>query len=323
MHPRVAALSLVWAAAVGAAEGRAHAQACCASTSTIFPARLQDDENGLIGLAVRGAGVYGSFDGNRALTGQPSGAAELDLGQTVLVTARLFNTVQVNVSVPFDETWRTASGLSDFGGGVSDMSLSLRWDVVHTGDHRYVPGIAPTVSLTVPSGTPVEFATDPLAASATGLGSTELAVGLALEQLFGRTLVALTGSVGFHGSRTVGGIYSQLGPDVSATLGVGYTFMSGFAVGGALTYLNSFDSTLGDADVPGSARALTQLAVTASMPVRKTDLRVLGSIYFVPPIPGLGQNELGTAGISVTLIYGFKNAAGCNCPNGVCPFPRQ
>jgi hypothetical protein len=93
--------------------------------------------------------------------------------------------------------------------------------------------------------------------------------------------------------------------------------MSGLGLGASLTYMNSLDSTISGQDVPGSARALTQLAVTAALPLRATDARLLGSLVFVPPFSSVAQNELGTVGVALTLIYEFKNDA--MCPGGVCP----
>jgi hypothetical protein len=304
-----------------ACERDARAQACCAtSTSTIFPARLQDDERALLGIAVKGAGVFGSYDASGALHGQPAGVFEADFGQTMLATVRLLRTMQINFSVPFVETWRGASEITGFGGGVSDLSLAWRWDMLRAGHDRLVPGIAPTLSLTVPSGTPVELARDRLSTGATGMGSAQVAAGLALEELVDRTLLVLAGSANFHGARTVGNVHSQLGPDISATLGVSYTFQNALALGAALTVMDSFDTSEQGHDDPASSRALTQLAVSLAIPVRHTDVRVLASFFMVPPVPSIGRNEPATVGLSFTLLYGFKGA--CDCPTGVCPMKR-
>ena len=203
------------------------------------------------GLAVKGSVVYGSFDGKRELHGEPSGASELDFGQTLLVTGRVANEpVQVNVSVPFVETYRTAQGTTDGGGGVGDMAFSLRWDVLQDARDPVVPGIAALLSISVPSGTAADNAQQPLGADATGLGAAQLGAGFALEKTFKRALFALTGTATFHGSRTVSGVHSQLGPDLAATAGASYTFSSGFSLGAALTYSGSFDSSVADATVP-------------------------------------------------------------------------
>ena len=319
MHSRAALLGLAAAAAFFAAEHRARAQACCVSTSAIFPARLADGESGLVGATVKGSVAFGSFDGQHVLHGEPDGAGEFDLGQTLLVTARVGDEpVQINVAVPFVETFRSVPGTSDFGGGLGDLSLSMRWDVVQNGRDPVVPGIAPLLSLTVPSGTPLDMAQNPLGADATGLGGAQLGAGIAFEKSFGRMLFALTGTAAFHGARTVHDLHSQLGPDLAGTLGVSYTFPKGLSLGGALTYTGSWDSTVAGASVPDSARALTTLALVSALPL-KGGMRLLGSLFFTPPISGVGQNEIGTVGLSLTMIYavagGPKN---CGCPTGVC-----
>jgi len=319
MHTRVGAA--VFAAAVCLlGERAAHAQACCTSTSTIFPARLQDGENALLGFRAGASIVYGSFDDQRVLHGQPAGASEVDFGQALLVTARVANEpVQFSVAVPFAETIRSAGGLNDAGGGIGDLQVSMRWDVTHAGKDPVVPGIAPLLSITAPSGTAADAAKNALGADATGLGSLQFGVGLALEQLFGRTLFALATTAQFHAARDVAGVHSQLGPDLAATLGVSYTFKNGWALGGAFTYSNSFDSSVDGADVANSARAFSQFAVTAAVPLPH-DMRLLGSVFFVPPISSVGQNEAANVGLTMTLIYGFPGrSATCTCAHGSCP----
>ncbi|HEY1959708.1 MAG TPA: hypothetical protein VGH28_29060 [Polyangiaceae bacterium] len=317
MHSRAIAVFALLACL--GAERRARAQACCVSTSTIFPGRLQDGERGLLGVSAKGAVAFGSFDGEHVLRGQPDGASEIDLGQTLFVTARVGDEpVQINVSVPLVETFRSAESVSDFGGGLGDISFSMRWDVLRNGRDPVVPGIAPLLSVTVPSGTPADMAQNPLGADATGLGGAQLGAGLALEKTFGRMLLALTGTASFHGARTVRGVHSQLGPDLAGTIGASYTFRGGFSLGGALTYTGSWDATVNDASVADSARALTTLALVAALPLRG-NARVLGSLFFVPPISGVGQNEIGNVGLSLTLIYGMTGSPkNCDCATGVC-----
>ncbi len=316
MHSRAAAA--LFGAAVCLLAARSHAQACCTSTSTIFPARLQDSENALVGFRAGAALVYGSFDDQRVLHGQPAGASEVDFAQALLVTARAGNQpVQFSVAVPFAETLRSAGGVNDAGGGLGDLQVSMRWDVFHAGKDPIVPGIAPLLSITVPSGTAADAAKNALGADATGLGALQLGVGVAFEQLFGRTLFALATTAQFHAARDVAGVHSQLGPDLAATLGVSYTFRNGWALGGAFTYTNSFDTIIDGQDVANTARALSQFAITGAIPLR-SDMRVLGSVFFAPPISSVGQNEAATVGLALTLIYGFPGA-GCGCVNGMCP----
>jgi hypothetical protein len=320
MHTRAAAAALFAAVVCLAGERAAHAQACCTSTSTIFPARLQDSENALFGFRTSGAVVFGSFDDQRVLHGQPAGASEIDLGQALLVTARAGNEpLQFGVSVPFVETLRSAGGINDAGGGVGDIQLSMRWDLLRAGKDPVVPGIAPLLSVTAPSGRALDAAKNPLGADATGLGALQFGVGISFEQIFGRMLFVLATTAQFHGARDAAGVHSQLGPDLAATLGASYTFDSGWALGGAFTYTNSFDTNVDGKDVANTARALSQIAVTAAVPL-KNNMRLLGSLFFAPPISSVGQNEAATVGISLTLIYGFAGRpVACTCANGSCP----
>jgi len=323
---RVSLVAVFAALATFGAARAARAQACCASTSAIFPARLQGNEDALVGLGFKLAGVTGSFDGQRILHGQPDGAHELDFAQTALVTVRAISDFpfQINVAVPFVETYRSAGGLTDAGGGVSDMKLSMRWDVTAAGHDPIVPGIAGLLSLTVPSGKPIESASGALAADATGLGAMQLDAGLAFEQIFGRMLFATAFTASFHQARTASGVHSQLGPDLAGTLAASYTFRGGAALGASFMYTGSWDATVAGVAVPNSARALTELAVIGSLPLT-SHLRLAGSIYFVPPISSVGENEPASVGLTATLIYGFfQPGPPCvgGCKGGVCP-PRH
>lgn len=323
MHPRanlaVATLAVSLVGVIG--ERVAHAQACCASTSVIFPARLADDENALIGIAARGAGVFGTYDSQRVLSGQPKGAGEADFAETLLVTVRPWEPLQINVAVPYIETFRSAPGQTDFGSNVGDIAVATRLDFIREDKDPVVPGIAALLSFTLPTGVPIEQSNNPLAADATGLGSAQVTTGLALEKIFGRTFFAISGAATFHGARTVNGVHSQLGPDLAATLGASYTFSKGVSFGGALTYMGSFDSTIEGTGVPDSARATTQISIGLAMPVRGGS-RVLASVFFNPPMSGVGQNEPAAAGVSLTWIFGFHGRECCGCAGGMCP-PRR
>lgn len=302
-------------------EAVAYAQACCASTSTLFPARLQDTEDALVGIAAKAAVVTGSYDKDRVFIGQPAGASEWDFSQTLLVTARMFTQFQFNVAIPIVETTRQASTTSDAGAGVGDVAFALRWDAFRAGENPIVPGIAPFVALSVPSGTPVESARGPLGADATGLGSAQLTTGIALEQVFGRALFVLSGAAMFHGARTAAGVHSQLGTDLSGTIGASYTLKRGIAFGASLTYTGSFDSSVAEQDIAGSARALTQIAASLVVPLPR-DARLQAALFFTPPMSSVGQNENASVGLSLTLAYGFVDRRCSSCAGGMCP-PRM
>ncbi len=318
---RARALGAMIGFCVFGGEASAHAQACCASTSTLFPARLQDTEDGLVGLAAKAAVVTGSYDKDRVYAAQPAGASEWDFSQALLVTARMFEQLQFNVAIPLVETTRRASTTSDAGAGLGDVAFALRWDAFRAGEDPVVPGIAPFVALSVPSGTPVESARGPLGADATGLGSAQATTGIALEQVFGRALFVLSGAAMFHGARTAAGVHSQLGTDLSGTIGASYTFQRGISLGASLTYTGSFDSNVAGQDIASSGRAFTQIAASLVVPLPR-DMRVQGAIFFLPPMSSLGQNENASVGLSLTLAYGFVDRRCCGCTGGMCP-PRH
>ncbi len=223
---------------------------------------------------------------------------------------RLFERGQLALLVPFVETRRTGQGpdgtVAQFGGGVGDINLSARYDFVRARESRIIPGIALLAGLTVPSGRAPEDASPPLQADATGIGAFQLNIALALEQTFGPWLVNATAIVAkrtAHGGEVLGTQVTLLGAG-------GYTFDNGAAIALSASYAFEGDASCtggsalcpeGSSTVPGSAKAMTTLTLTGLWPL--TDAwRVLGGLYFAPPVGVLGDNEPATEGLTVTLI---------------------
>jgi len=190
------AKSLAAVALVLSWQSYASAQACCAGAGTVTPGRLALHEIALVGLQAKAATELGSFDAQGRYAGSPAGASELDFEQDLFGAVRVLNRGQVAVLVPLDETRRTAQGLAEFGGGLGDINLNLRYDFTLAGASLVVPGIAALVGITFPTGRPPD-APDlrPLATGATGVGAYQVNLGLAVEQAFGPWLMNATGIV--------------------------------------------------------------------------------------------------------------------------------
>src|SRR4030095_17107333 len=96
---------------------------------------------------------------------------------------------------PSIQTPRPQSGISGFGGGLGDVAASARFEAVDAGTHGYWPGLAITAGISVPTGTPLDEADDPLATGGTGTGSYEGSFGLALEEIVGRGVLSVSGLI--------------------------------------------------------------------------------------------------------------------------------
>jgi hypothetical protein len=177
-----AALACVFALAVPA---RAKAQSCCAGASALTPARLALHEDALVGLQLKAADLYGSFDGQRHFLGASAGAKELDFEQDLAGSVRVFKRGQLSAILPMVETYRRIPGLSEAGGDLGDLQLGARWDFTIPGSSVTIPAVALAAGVMLPTGRAPESASKPLATDATGIGAVQGSLALALEQASG------------------------------------------------------------------------------------------------------------------------------------------
>jgi hypothetical protein len=282
----------------------ADAQACCAGTSAITPGRLDLHERALVGAQLRAAWLLGSYDTAGAFR-DPAGSAELDLEQDVFGSLRLLDRGQAGVLLPVLESWRRSPTTgAEFGGGVGDVNFNLRYDLTWGREFQYLPGIAALVGVTLPSGRPPESARQPLASDATGIGTTQMSAGLALERPLGDFLLNVTGLAAKRASRHVQGLTSELGTQFTCLLAVGYTVFDHTSAAAVLTYAFEGNARVNGTTVPGSARRQLRVAFALSRSFSDT-LRLQGSLFMDPPVSGLGQGQSATVGTSFSVVRSF------------------
>ncbi len=296
------ALAALAALMLSAHARTAAAQACCAGTGAVTPARLGLHDDALIGAQLRAASVVGSHDPTGRYVPAPRGAGELDFEQSLYGAVRLLRHGQVAALVPFVQTYRSTRTSSEAGGGLGDVNVSARYDALRARESRVVPGIAALAGVTLPTGTPAESATKPFATDATGLGAVQVNLGVALEQAFGAWLFGASGLLALRAPRRVGAVSIGLAPQYTALGSVAYAFANGASL--ALSALFTFE---GDASVAGqpaaqSSRRWIQTSGALSYPI--TDqLFVLGSLFFNPPITSLGVNQTTTIGSTLGVRW--------------------
>jgi hypothetical protein len=278
--------------------GHALAQACCAGPSALTPARLGIHEDAALGLILKGTGILGSWDGQRNYAGQAPGTAEFDAEADLVGTLRVLTNAQVTLLVPFLKTYRHASGISEWGGGIGDINLAGRYDFTHAGEFTILPGIALLGGVTFPTGRAPESASNLLATDATGIGAFQFTGGLALEQSFGHFLVNLTGLVAWRTPRSVGGVSEALGVQFQGLFGLGYVFDNEASIALSFGYVAELDAVINGQATPNSGRALPTVGVSGSLPLGES-WRLQGGLNYNPPISGLGRNQ--TAGFGFTL----------------------
>src|SRR5947209_332019 len=226
LEPLIAALLI--AAAGALTPGAAHAQACCVGTGLVTPARLRIFEDYALGMQTSFRNVMGSFASSGNYVASPSGDREVDLEQDRLAATRFGRHIQVALKVPFVETGRSETGVSAFGGGLGDVAANLRYDITFAGDEPWWPGIAILAGVSAPTGRTVEESGD---GSATGLGSYEPNLGVAVEQVRGRMFLSLTSFVSKQTSRNVGARDVSFGQRLTGLLAGGYAFANEVTVG--------------------------------------------------------------------------------------------
>lgn len=282
------------------------AQACCAGSGAVTPGRLALHEDALVGLQLRAAHVFGSFDARARYASSSAGSSEQDFEQDVIGAVRLpfAPRAQVAALVPFVQTRRKASGASDVGGGLGDVNLSARYDFFYAGQARYIPGVAVLAGITFPTGRSPEAASLPLAADATGTGAFQVNLGLAVEQTFGRWLVTGYGLVAKRTSRSIQGTESTLGTQWTALLAVAYTFPGDYAVALSASYTGEGNAELDGVEIASSARRVPVLGLFGVVPF-SDKFRLQGGPSFNPPVDQLGKNQIATVAITATAVYAW------------------
>jgi hypothetical protein len=262
-------------------------------------------EDALAGVQLRAASVLGSFDPNGHYASSPAHTTEYDLEQDVFGAVRLFDRAQIALLVPIIETRRATPTASEFGGGLGDVNLSVRYDIYVAGKSRFLPGVALLAGVTFPTGTPVESATKPLATDSTGVGAFQGSAGVAFEQTYGPWLFNVTGIAAKRFARTANGVDETLGTQLTALVGTAYSFDNDAALAVSASYTYEGDGTIheatGDVVQYGSARRVALVAFAGVWPI-SDHMRVQGSIFLNPPISGFGANLPATTGFSLTGI---------------------
>ncbi len=312
MTPKYAhrtAIALTLLASMTGRAAPAHAQACCAGSGTVTPARLGLHERALVGGVVKAASVLGSWDQNGSYVPARPGSSELDLEQDLFGSLRLFPGGQLALLVPFVETHRKSRGKGELGGGIGDVNASGRWDITNAGASRWVPGFALLVGLTVPTGKPAD-AKDigSLATGATGTGAFQINGGLAVEQAFGPWLVSVSGLVAQRTARTVGegdsAIHERLGPQWTVLAAAAYVFPHEIAAALAASYTVEENATINGVEAAHTSHRLPAISLGTAIPISDT-WRVQTSLAAQPQVDGLGQNQPASAGTSITVVHAW------------------
>lgn len=297
-------LAAVVVALVAGVSRRAWAQACCAGGTVVTPAQLALHEDWAAGVQLRARANPGSFDAGGAY--HRSTGEEQVLEQDVALSLRLTESSQVGILLPLLETHRNATGIDDWGGGLGDLALSGRYDLLWPGEALLWPGISVVAGATFPTGTPPDAATHPLAADATGEGSYDVTGGVALQQAWDHLFAGLTGWVTHRFARTVSiagapAIHASFAPRWTLLASGGYVFDSEAALGVQASMMNEGAAAVNGLEDPSSQLRLTTVSAAGMLPIRDR-WRVQGALFADVPVSSFGRNEPAGYGLTAALV---------------------
>jgi hypothetical protein len=282
----------------------ANAQACCAGGTVVTPARLSPHEDWALGLQMRARSNPGSFD--PAGQFHVSNGVEQIFEQDVAASARVTRRGQVGVLLPLLQTHRNESGIDEWGSGVGDVSVTARYDFLLPAETLYWPGFSALVASTIPTGTPTDKATHPLATDATGEGTFDLTLGVTLEKVFGHVYAGLNGWLTHRFSRTLSvpgaaSISESFGLRWTLLGVASYVFDSDAALGLQVSTMNESTATINGVESPTTQLRITTVGVVGVIPLR--DLwRVQGSLFSDVMISSFGRNEPVGYGLTASLV---------------------
>ncbi len=278
----------------------AAAQACCAATALVSPARLQGGEQLGMGTRLRGRGILGTFTANGRY--ESSAPGDVDLAEDLFAVARVGLNAQVAFFVPIVQARRSIPGTASWGGGIGDLGVSGRYTVLLPGEHPILPGIALQIGASIPTGRSVAQADDPLAADATGTGTFEGTVGFDLQQIAGSWFVGFDAWIAQRVPHATGSVQQSFSPRFTGVLSAGHVLASQISTGLFLTGQNqgpSRDRTDGKI-IDGSSQSLVTAGLGAIVPAG--DLwRLQATLSFDVLLSGWGRNQLAGVGGNVSL----------------------
>lgn len=282
---------------------RAHAQACCASGSSLTPIRLDVHERALAGLQSGLNAQHGSYDSSANFRGMPDGASDVELRQTAFATVAPWPRLQLSALVPWVATRRQAAGTPpEWGTGLGDVSFAARYEALQLREYASVPALALVGTLTTPTGTAAEQADHTLGSDATGAGTWRLGGGVALEHDHDAFLFNLTAVISTALPRTAAGVRFTYEPRLDVTMGVGYAVSHFWHGALVLNYEFEGSPSVNGEQGLGRRRLDATLAVTH---VLDDDVRLQGALTGAMPVSFLGKNDIARFGGTMALVWSW------------------
>lgn len=287
---------------------RVDAQACCAGGAVMTPTRLALHEDFAVGLQLRTRSNGGSFDSRGQYAGT-SGEEQI-FEQDLAGSFRFAGRGQAGAVLPMIETHRSVGGVSDTGGGLGDLALTARYDLLLATEALYWPGFGILAAATLPTGRASDQATHALATDATGAGTYDLTIGVDVEKVAGHAYVAINAWATHRFDRTLTlsapgtpttTIREAFGTRLTLLAVAGYVFDSEAALGAYVNLMNEGSATINGAEDPTTQLRLTTAGLAGVLPVRDR-WRLQGALFSDLRWSHWGRNEPAGLGLTASLI---------------------
>lgn len=296
---------LVVAALPAVATPRARAAACCMSATAVGMGRLLIWEDFAIGFSSSVRGGVGAWSGDATWTPYRD-YEEIEWAAEVWSLIRLQRRATLYLRVPTTLTHRRAGPLSEVGGGLADLGLGARFEILEIGEYAELPALAATVSLSAPTGVAPDQASQPLGTDVTSRGAWVLTAGLSLEKTklpwFVRVDVGV--DVPLPAERRDLRVTQRFGPGISVALVGGYELAEGLVASLLARFRWEAPLTLAGATVADSSRHETGLALALSYRVAPHWTLQFGLDTPIL-VDHLGDNQPGKISGTVGVRYGY------------------
>jgi len=283
----------------------AHAQACCAATGVVLPARLRVYEGFGLGVQARESQAFGSYASDGSFDSTSSG--DLVTQQNLFALWRAVPRLQVGLLVPYVETWRRVQGRSEWGGFLGDVAGSARVDLIRPGDLGRFPDVTLLGGLSVPTGRAPDEARNPLGTDASGTGSYEGTLGIEIEKTWTRWFASLDFWVAKRSGRDAPGGRQSFDLRFTTLVAAGYAFANQVGVaafanvvrgGGAAATPTASGTAAADLD---TRVAIASAGFAGLVPIDES-WRLQGTLALDVPLSGWGRNQPATVGLGTSLV---------------------
>jgi hypothetical protein len=285
----------------------ARAAPCCVSATSFGVGRLLIWEDFATGLQLSHARILGEWDQQSRLRRNPAEYSEgLSLAQPWAIL-RLHQRIELQGWVPILVNDRWSGDVHQVAGGVGDVGMASRFQVLGIGEYQGLPSFAVTVGGIAPAGRRVEQTSPPLFAGTTGRGtwggSLAIETEVAHMPWFVRLEAALTAFAPF--TRPDTHQRQQYGPLATASLSSGREIVPDRLVA-ALALIGEWQSriTLDDQPISQSQAHLYSLAASLSWRT-SPHLTLVGVVTNSVWPDGFGMNRDARLGFTLGVRYGY------------------